>query len=70
MNNIQKIFVLVGVGGLFVFIVTITLLNWSITEPIVIPPTYSSIKRINWYGVVSLFNILISVVGFFLFKDK
>ena len=27
-------------------------------------------KDINWVGIISLFNIAVSVPGFFLFKDK
>ena len=77
MNTIQKIFLMVICGSIVLFIVTIIGLGFDGYH-------YSSGasnikyyfqkgvagKDINWVGIISLFNIAVSVPGFFLFKDK
>ena len=76
MNNIQKIFVLVGISGLLLFIVSITLLEWSLSEPFINTifnrrnTRAPFIENINWLGLVGVLNMIISFVGFFLFKNK
>ena len=35
-----------------------------------IPMTNPDLAKINWLGIISIFNIAFSATGFFLFKDK
>ena len=74
LNNKQKIFTLVGVGSLFLFIVSISFLQWDIGQPFFFWESAfgdnSPKAHINYIGLISLFNIIVSLTGFFLFKDK
>ena len=80
MNDKQKVFTMVGVGSAMLLILSISLLHWSLNEPLVTTVMYDthipnstyhkSVVKTNWLGVISLFNIAVSITGFFLFKDK
>ena len=74
MNNKQKIFVMVAVGSAVVLPITV-LSNiafsfnsfsnmfggWNILN---------ETNATNWFGMIAVFNIVVSLIGFFLFKDK
>ena len=71
MNDKQKIFVMVGVGSIALLIISMTALQWSFERP------FSRLIlgknphwKTNWLGIIAVFNIVVSFVGFFLFKDK
>jgi hypothetical protein len=34
------------------------------------PITNPDLEKINWLGIISIFNIAFSATGFILFKDK
>ena len=76
MNDKQKIFVMVGVGSSILFILSITLLQFSLIEPFKFWDTgYKNGEgfahwKTNWLGIASIFNVVVSATGFFLFKDK
>jgi hypothetical protein len=75
MNDKQKIMVMVGMGSIVLFIVSITLLEWSLSEPLL--TEVRGLKnghqyfydKTNWLGMISLFNMVVSLVGIILFKD-
>ena len=64
---------MVGVGSLFLFVVSIVFLQWSISEPLFFSQlsfgNNSPQPQINYIGLISLFNIVVSPLGYFLFKD-
>jgi len=96
MNNIQKIFVMVALGSVVVFLISTLFLGFDGTaiEPhpdkrsielhgLVPPLGYSEYvvssrikylfkqkNRTNWLGIIAIVNISVSILGFFLFKDK
>tara|TARA_B100001750_G_C14988419_1_gene341306 strand:- start:81 stop:296 length:216 start_codon:yes stop_codon:yes gene_type:complete len=62
LNDKQKIFVLVGVGSsVLLFLSFLDEINLFQLVPY-------SIER--WLPIISIFNIAISITGFYLFKDK
>ena len=65
MNNIQKILIMVGCGSVVMFLVSITFLHWSWENPFHV----FAYNRINYLGLISLFNVVVCSVGFILFKD-
>ena len=82
MNNVQKIFVMVAIGSIFLWFITVLGLGFDgqasvKTVSLYDSPYHSDFKyyfkkydRINWLGIIAIFNIAVSVSGFFLFKDK
>ena len=73
MNNIQKICVIVGIGSLVTLLIDIFFISYDPTLE-VYPFTYydygAKTVRQNWLTIISAFNIVVSITGFFLFKDK
>ena len=78
MNDKQKIFVMVGVGSLVVLLITIFATEvFNLKSPFISYTnlSYDAIrkyghKNTNWFGMIAVFNIVVSLIGFFLFKDK
>ena len=77
MNDKQKIFVMVGVGSFAIFFITIWGLDqFSIANPfqswhaLGVDAIKSGKRHTNWIGMIAIFNIAVSITGFFLFKDK
>ena len=78
MNDKQKIFVMVAVGSLVVLLITIFATEvFNLKSPFISYTnlSYDAItkyghKNTNWFGMIALFNIVVSLTGFFLFKDK
>ena len=77
MNNIQKIFVMVFVGSLVVLLITLFATEeFTLKSPFISTwdmdyDTRKTGKRhTNWFGMIAVFNVAVSVTGFFLFKDK
>ena len=76
MNATQKIFVMIGVGSIVVFIISIAFLEFSFTKPF--SAWVTGLKndkgfahsKTNWLGIISAFNLAVSATGFFLFKNK
>jgi hypothetical protein len=70
MNTPQKIFVMVAVGSLVLFVIIIegsNVYNWSSFFDMF----YMGIKEYqNTLGLIAVFNVIVCAVGFFLFKDK
>tara|TARA_X000000368_G_C22895206_1_gene651539 strand:- start:465 stop:692 length:228 start_codon:yes stop_codon:yes gene_type:complete len=74
MNDKQKIMVMIGLGSIVLFIVSITLLDWSLSGPLL--TEVRGLKnghqyfydKTNWLGMISLFNMIVSSIGFILFK--
>ena len=73
MNNIQKICVMVGIGSLVTLLIGIFFISYDPTLE-GYPFTYydygAKTVRQNWLTIISAFNIVVSITGFFLFKDK
>ena len=98
MNNLQKIFVMVGFGSLVLIVVSIYGLGFEPNSNFFFEEVWEKNKwsgltiehqkkvrelegnpnwepsflytRTNWLGIIAVFNIVVSSVGFFLFKDK
>jgi len=78
MNDKQKIFVMVGAGSFVVLLLTIFGLDlFSLENPFSSTAGLSTqakyqdgIRHTNWLGIIAVFNIVVSITGFFLFKDK
>ena len=78
MNDKQKIFVMVGVGSLAVFLITILATReFSFGHGLFISRSaldtdaiLRGVRHTNWFGMIALFNIVVSLTGFFLFADK
>ena len=77
MNDKQKVFVMVGVGSLVVLLITLFATNEFsfdsrfISKYGLLPSVaVTGIRHTNWFGMIAVFNIVVSSVGFFLFKDK
>ena len=77
MNDKQKIFVMVGFGSLVVLLITLfATTEFSLENPFIsmmgmnIDTALSGKRHTNWFGMIAVFNIAVSSVGFFLFKDK
>ena len=78
MNTPQKIFFMVAVGSLVVLLITIFATEvFNLKSPFI---SYTNLsidaitkyghKNTNWFGMIAVFNIVVSLIGFFLFKDK
>ena len=68
---------MVGLGSLVLLIVSITLLEWTLSQPLSIMSNGVSRSgeifgemKTNWLGIISILNISLCLTGFFLFKDK
>jgi len=72
MNTLQKIFVMVGVGSLVTsFLGIIVSEAYSLESyTLVVFWNTGGVDKVNWVFIISVFNIVVSSVGFFLFKDK
>ena len=105
MNDKQKIFVMVGVGSVAVFLITVFFLGFDGGLELYIYASDGNTKqyipragvkylftmpeksiqdiainydywergldfKTNYLGIIAVFNIVISLTGFFLFKDK
>ena len=73
-NKMQKIFAMVAVGSIILWFITVFGLGFDGDSP---NDIYSSFQyyfkqgnRTNWLGIIAIFNIAVSILGFFLFKDK
>ena len=77
MNDKQKILIMVGVGSLAVLLMTLFATDiFTLEQPFIsrkgmnFDTVMSGKRHINWFGMIAVFNIVVSVTGFFLFKDK
>jgi len=78
MNDKQKIFVMVAVGSLAVLLITLLATDeFTLKQPFIstlglnFDAAYKYGNRhTNWFGMIATFNIVVSLTGFFLFKDK
>jgi hypothetical protein len=77
MNDKQKIFVMVGVGSLVVLLLTLFATDeFDLKQPfismngMVWDTIKTGVRHTNWFGMIAVFNIVVSITGFFLFKDK
>ena len=77
MNDKQKLFVMVAVGSIVVLLITIFAFpQFSFKEPfssytnLDVDAVLAGKKHTNWFGIIAVFNIVVSITGFFLFKDK
>ena len=82
MNKLQKIFIMVAVGSIILWFITVFALGFDgeryvsgggFTRGSTVSDfrEYFKVgKRTNWLGIIAIFNIAVSVSGFFLFKDK
>ena len=77
MNDKQKVFVMVGVGSLVVLLITLFATNeFSLDSPFIsrygldFDAKARGIRHTNWFGMIAVFNVVVSITGFFLFKDK
>jgi len=76
MNTLQKIFVMVGVGSLVILPISVmgnpVLSFGSLSSMFGGLRTFGGELTLitNWIGIICIFNIVVSSVGFFLFKDK
>ena len=77
MNDKQKILVMVGAGSLFVLL--ISLFNsdmYSLDNPfsfLYLKPISGGFEQVyhtNYLGIIGSFNVVVAIVGFFLFKDE
>ena len=77
MNTTQKIFVMIGVGSYVIFYISMEELNyyWNFHDNKLYAQFWMEdsskywVKDTNWLGIVSLFNMVASSIGFLLFKD-
>ena len=73
MNDKQKIFVMVGVGSFVLLMVSILgSYLFSFNDGFIgmfSGGTFENVKT-NWIGMIAVFNVVVSITGFFLFKDK
>ncbi len=77
MNTLQKIFVMVAVGSLVILLITLFATNeFTLKQPFIsvtmldADAILSGKRHTNWFGMIAVFNIVVSSVGFFLFKGK
>ena len=68
MNNLQKIFVMVAIGSIILWFITVFALGFD--GQYHFKSLFKQGKKINWLGIFAILNIAVSVSGFFLFKDK
>lgn len=73
MNTLQKIFFMVAAGSTVIFIIAV---NISSTKGFLLGEKWQYMftigkgDRVNWLAIISLFNIIISNLGYYLFADK
>jgi hypothetical protein len=68
MNDKQKIFVMVGLGSVVIFpISVVSNVHFEFSS---FNQMFGSLSHTNWLGIIAVFNIVVSITGFFLFKDK
>ena len=74
MNILQKIFFMVATGSLVIFIIAI---NISSVGQFTLGEKWQYMftlgdkgDRVNWLAIISLFNIIISNLGYYLFPDR
>lgn len=77
MNDKQKIFVMVGVGSLVVLLITLFATEeFTLKSPFIsmwgmdLDSINAGKRHTNWFGMIAVFNVVVSITGFFLFKDK
>ena len=74
MNDKQKIFVMVAVGSLVVLPISVlSNIALSFESFSLMFGSWNSLNDTsvtNWIGIIAVFNIVASITGFFLFKDK
>ena len=77
MNDKQKILVMVGVGSLVVLLLTLLATEeFGLKQPFIsmygmgYKTIMAGVRHTNWFGMIAVFNIVVSITGFFLFKDK
>ena len=74
MNTPQKIFVMVAVGSAVVFPITVlSNIYFSFASFNLMFGAITNMEgghATNWLGIIAVFNVVVSSVGFFLFKDK
>ena len=82
-NKMQKIFAMVAVGSIILWFITVFGLGFdgeSYRNPSGVigagryefdfQSYFTMGRRTNWLGIIAIFNIAVSISGFFLFKDK
>ncbi len=73
MNTIQKICLMVFVGSLIVFIISIEgnyNMHWDRGLQGMFKLGCNDISGRNYIGLIAVFNIIASALGLYLFKDK
>jgi hypothetical protein len=75
-NKTQKIFLMIGLSSFFFFIISMTILEWDMS----FSTRSSGIRgntsfpfipsKTNWFGIISLFTMFVSLVGYFIFGDE
>ena len=73
MNDKQKIFVMVAVGSAVVFPISVGAnMYFDFVSFSLMFGSYDLDGNVytNWLGIIAVFNIVASITGFFLFKDK
>ena len=76
-NKMQKIFAMVAVGSIILWFITVFGLGFDGQRYLGyghskfdLEQFFKQGKKINWLGIIAIFNIAVSILGFFLFKDK
>ena len=78
-NKMQKIFAMVAVGSIILWFITVFGLGFDGERYIPIgagriefdfQSYFQKGNRTNWIGIIAIFNIAVSILGFFLFKGK
>jgi len=76
-NKMQKIFAMVAIGSIILWFITVFGLGFDGDISGYEGKIYSGFQyyfkqrsRTNWLGIIAIFNIAVSISGFFLFKDK
>ena len=73
MNTIQKICLMVFVGSLIVFIISIEAnynMHWDRGLQGMFKLGCNDISSRNYIGLIAVFNIIASTLGLYLFKDE
>ena len=73
-NKMQKIFAMVAIGSIILWFITVIGLGFDGDSPGRLLSDFQYYfkqgDRTNWLGIIAIFNIAVSILGFFLFKDK
>lgn len=73
LNNKQKIFVLIGVGSLFLFLISIFGLGFGYIEvwgKWEMKSIFNEYGKINYIGIIAIVSTVVCITGFFIFKNE